>query len=298
MPGAAKTLWTSADKLIAFELPYWRGALMGKPGGGKSHCAASFPKRMLVLATDPETKLQPYFDQGRVVDAATIGAQGQTIYLVRAKDSDDVIIQIECFYDTDPDMGTSAMTQFATRMGTVVTEVRDGFWRTVVIDSWSSLEDCASDRRLRGPLAIKAGGAFAAHRGAAKEDLRQIFRIQLIHLPCNVVIIFHVTKFQKEEGGESLYSLKAIGDFSTTVGQNLAERYLAEAEPDGMTRHLKTKPDGRYELTTLIDAPSPCQNNYAALWSNYISKRVAEATPKATESTTAASASPAATTGA
>jgi hypothetical protein len=165
--------------------------------------------------------------------------------------------------------------------------VKAGKWKSVAVDSWSGLDDIASNRRLTGPMAVKQGGAFAAHRGAAKEDVSQIFRMQLIHLPCNVGMTFHVTARMQEQGGEMLYSYKCIGDFATTVGQNLAERYHSVSLPDGVTRQLITRPDGRYRNATLIDAPSPCPNNFPALFSNMLAKKIAEDDAKKAQATKA-----------
>lgn len=258
-----------------FELPWLHYGVMGEPGSGKSRLMASMPKPLIVLASDPVSKLQPYFDEGVVETVTQPGPFGQTIHLVR-NTAGELIIQVEGFYDTDVTMLTSAMTGFVGRMSALVQEVRAGKWKSAGIDSWSGFEDAASDRRKIGPMACKQGGAFAAHRNEAKEDLRQIFRMQLIHLPCNMGIAFHTTTRQKEQGGETLYTMKCIGDFESTVGQNLAERYHSVALPDGITRQLYTKPDGRFKLATLIDAPSPCQNNFAALFGPMLARKIAE----------------------
>ncbi len=259
-----------------FDLPWLHFGVMGKPGSGKSRLLSSMPKKLLaIIIGDPRTKLQPYFDRGIPDAKEYTGPLGQTIFLVR-DEKGDVIIQIECFWDTDPTMTESAMTKVIGRMASVVQEVNAGMWRSLAFDSWSGFEDAASYRRLIGPMSIKNPDG-RAHRAVAKEDCRSVFIHQLVHLNCNVGIAFHITKFTQENGGETLYNMKCIGDFASTVGQYLAERYHSLSLPDGVTRQLRTRPDGRFELATLIEAPDPCDNSFGALFATMIAKKLAAA---------------------
>lgn len=274
----------------ALELPWIHVGVMGEPGSGKSHFAASFPTPMLVIATDPMTKMQPYFDRGVLDPAEYAGPFGQEIRLVK-DGAGNVTRQIEGFYDYDVTMLVSAMTAIGNRTASVVQEVRDGKWATVVLDSWSGFEDAAGYRRLAGPMKCTNTDG-RAYRAMAKEDCKQIFLMQLIRLKCNVVMTFHTTKFAQDQGGETQYNMKCIGDFASTVGQNLAERYHSVAQPDGTTRVIYTRPDGRFKLATLIDAPSPSENTFGALWSNYIAKKLAEAGANGANPAAAANAAP------
>jgi len=157
----------------------------------------------------------------------------------------------------------------------LVQEARDGKIQSLALDSWSGLEDAARHRRLAGPLSIKNPDG-RAHHNVAKEDCKQLFVMQLIHARCNVGISFHITERQLEGGGEMLYNMKCIGDFASTVGQNLGEVYRSQSQPDGITRLVYTRPDGRFELQTRIEAPNPCENKFSALFSNMIQKKIAE----------------------
>jgi len=265
---------------LALDLPYIQVGVMGEPGSGKSRFAATFPtgtaegKAMLVIATDPLSKMQPYFDRGHYDGSIQSGAFGQDICLVR-NDEGKVIIQVEGFYDVDATMVNSAMTNMVNRITASVTqEAREGKWATIVLDSWSGFEDAASYRRLHGPLKCNNPDG-RAHRAIAKEDCKSIFLHSLVNGTrgrCNLVFTYHTTKFAQEQGGEVQYTMQCIGDFATTVGRNLAERYHSVSLPDGVTRQLYTKPDGRFKLATLIDAPSPCDNTFGALWGPYIEK--------------------------
>ena len=160
------------------------------------------------------------------------------------------------------------------RIEQVVNEVNEGKWATVVLDSWSGFEDIALNRRRKGPLAIKNSDGRAPY-AVAKDDTKEILITRLVHLKCNVGITFHISEKVLDDGGTVLYNVKCIGDMPSTIGQNIAERYRAEATADGTTRRLFTRPDGRFNLTTLIGAVSPCDNNYSALFSEYIKAKTA-----------------------
>ena len=255
------------------ELPTLMVGLMGHPGSGKSHFFASFPKPMLVLATDPLTKMMPYFERGEVDSTVHKGAQGQIVRLVKSRTSGGAIIQIEGFYDTQPTM-PCAMQAFMQRIDAVTQEVQNRQWATVVLDSWSGLQDIAVLRRQYGPFAENNKDGRAAY-AVAKDDVKQILVNRLVHLNCNVCISFHISEKVLEDGGTILYNVKAIGDLASTIGQNIAERYRSESTADGITRRLFTRPDGRFNLCTLIDAPNPCENTYQAVLKNWIAKRAA-----------------------
>jgi hypothetical protein len=126
---------------------------------------------------------------------------------------------------------------------------------------------------------VKDADSFGRAHGAAKDDLKQIVVARLIPLKCNVGIVFHTTETMKEDSGLSFFGIKAIGTLATELAALLPERYRSVSEADGTTRRLYTRPDGRFDLCTLIDAPSPCANDYKALWTNWIAKRAAAPVP-------------------
>jgi hypothetical protein len=262
---------------FTFELEWLHFGVMGKAGTGKSHLLASMPKPLLVLATDPMTKLHPYYDHGIVDPKVYTGNLGQDIRLVKNKDG-KTIIQIEGFYDRDPSLKNAAMTALVSRTTQLHGEANAGMWKSTALDSWSGFEDLARYRRLveGQPFHVKNPDG-RAHHNIAKEDCKSPFLHTLIHLNCNMGISFHVTRFAQESGGEVMYNVKCIGDFAQTISQNLAERYHSISLPDGVTRRLHTRPDGRFELATLIDAPDPCENTFGALFANKIGKLLAEA---------------------
>lgn len=262
----------SADEIV-ITLPRWKGAIMGRPGSGKSHTLASLPKPLLVLAADPIEKLTPYLDRGIVREEVFTGQFGQPIYIVDSPTTGKPIIQIESFYDDEP-KNPKAVTALLARAEQLREEVRTMGLASVAMDSWSQFEVFACWRRRTGPYAIGNPDGRAVY-GAAKDDLLPVVVARLMPLQCNVGIAFHTTEKVVEEGGMSFFGMKAIGSLPTDLAAVLPERYRAVAESDGSTRRLYTRPDGRFDLCTLIDAPNPCANDFRALFVNWITKRAA-----------------------
>lgn len=260
---------------LELDLPRIKFGVMGRPGSGKSELLASMPKPLFVYATDPEEKLMPYFDRcGRIERG--VGQFGQPVLIGFSPTTDKPIMQVELFYDLEPS-SPSAVTQLLARAQQVRGEVDAGMWASVALDSWSQLETFAVWRRTWGTMAAKDADAHGRNYGAAKDDLKPFFWSWLIPLKCNLGIAFHTTEKLREESGVSSYGIKAIGDLPSGLASVLPERYRSESQADGSTRKLYTKPDGRYDLCTLIDAPNPCDNHYPALFTNWINKRVAMA---------------------
>lgn len=260
------------------ELPRLKFGVMGRPGSGKSTLISSMAMEghpLLVFAVDPEEKLTPYFDRCGEIKRS-VGQYGQPVLVGLSPKTGKPLMQVELFYDDEPKI-PRAITMLLARLEQVRGEVEAGMWASFGLDSWTQLETFAIWRRQTGPMAVKDADAFGRAHGAAKDDLKPIVVARLMPLKCNVGIVFHTTEVMKEEGGVSFFGMKAIGTLSTELSALLPERYRATAEADGVTRRLWTRPDGRFDLCTLIDAPSPCRNDFKALWQNWIAKRAAAA---------------------
>lgn len=246
---------------------------MGAPSSGKSHLLASMEKPLLVMATDPIDKMQPYFDRGELDPEVHTGQFGQPIRIVKSAATGNAIIQIESFYDLDPQSPTG-MESFISRSFQLRSEVAAKRWASIAIDSWTNLEFIARLRRTIGPMAVK--GADRDNRlpyNPAKDDIQRTFNTQYVHLPCNVGVSLHTTEKRNEEGAVVYRGIKCIGELKNDLPGVLGERYLA-TNVDGTTRRLDTK-NVAYNCCTLIDAPNPCANDFAALYTNWIAKRVA-----------------------
>lgn len=267
-------------------LPRLKFGVMGRPGSGKSQLIASMEKPLLGLCADPEEKLVPYLDRCGDV-TRSVGQYGQTVLVGTSPTSGKPILQLECFYDLERE-NPQAFTALLARAEQIRGEVIAGMWASIGLDSWSQFETYALWRRKFGPFAIKDFDAFGRGNAAAADDLKMLVMARLMPLPCNLGISFHTTEKAKEEGGESVFGIKACTKaLPTDLASLLPERYRSVSLPDGVTRQLYTKPDGRFDLCTLIDAPNPCPNDYKALFSNWIAKRAAMGAAPTASSTTA-----------
>lgn len=265
---------TPQEQTVEVTLPRWKGSIIGRPGSGKSHAARSFPKGALVIATDTPEKLQPYYDLAGEITRSR-GQFGQPVEVLYSAVSKKPIIQIEQFYDKNPN-DPQAVTALIARAELLEAEVNAGMWQTVILDHWTGLETFAVYRRTIGPMAIKDANEFGRGHNAAKDDIKPILISRLLPLPCNVVILCHTTETQRDEGGVQFFGIKAIGkQLPTEMAAALPERYRSVSEADGITRRLYTRPDGRYDLCTLLHATSPCENSYQGIMSGWIAKKVA-----------------------
>lgn len=265
---------------ITLELPVKTFGLMGPPGTGKSRFIASMPKPLKVIATDPIGKMEAYFAYGSVESGR--GPTGAPVRrIMDYKDPTKLLIEIEGFYDEDPLM-PNAMNQLMECAQRTQREAKEGKWASVALDSYSGTEDIAKFRRAVGAFSVSAtqgNNDGRAVYAAAKDDALQVLLMRLITLENYGVFVgvtLHTTEKMEESEGRMLYNIKAIGDAPSTLGRVITERYRTEACADAVTRQMVTRPDGRFKLTTTIDAPSPCKNDFGAIWANWINTEVSK----------------------
>lgn len=289
LPAGTKVGELTTTREHTLTLPRIKFGVMGPPSSGKSHLIASMPKPLLGLCADPEEKLQPYFDRCGEIER-TVGQFGQPVLVGKSPSTGKPIMQLELFYDTDREK-PEAFTNLMARSHQLIGEVRAGMWASLGFDSWSQFERWAKWRRYYGKYALKDPEAYGRGDRAAADDLMTLVvtRLMAQGLTCNLGIAFHTAPKMREEGGMAFYGIKALTkDLPTDVASNLPERYRAEALADGVTRRLWTRPDGRYDLCTLLNVPNPCENNYQALFTNWIATKVAALEATAADPTTGA----------
>lgn len=263
-------------------LPTVHFGVMGVHHGGKSKLCASMEKPLLVLAADPFSKMQAYFDEGVVDDEVYVGQFQQPVRIVRSVTTGKAIVQVECFLDSKPTIpwGYQALLS---RLDQVADEVRAGLWKSVALDSWSQVEFIAKLRRTTGPFSSGVDSIMAA----VKDDCEQLIKARIATLLCNVGVTMHInTKLIDAGGGTMLYEPIATGTLKSGIGSVLGEMYRAVATPDinapgGVKYSLQTIPDGRFDCGTNIGAPNGCPNNFQALFTNWIAKRAAQPVPPA-----------------
>lgn len=276
-----------------FTLPLLQFGVMGIHHHGKSRLCASMAtpeEPLLVLACDPMTKMQAYFDRGIMDDRIFTGAQNQPIRVVRDPKTGKPFIQIECFLDSDP-VNPWGFQALLGRLEQVRAEVLAGTWKSLALDSWSQLEFIAKLRRSTG--AFKADNIMAA----VKDDCESVLKARLASLPCNLGVTMHInSKMVDAGGGTMLYEPVATGTLKSGIGATLGEMYRAVATPQadvpgGIRYNLQTIPDGRFDCGTNIGAPNGCENDFKALFGTWIAKRAAMGAVPSTDPATAEPAS-------
>lgn len=255
-------------------------ALMGAPGAGKSTLAASFPKRMVVLSTDPIGKESPYLRRGRPAPARE-GPEGQSIIEVASRKSGQTIIVVERYLDANPRQ-PNAHSQLLARLQMLPEEVARGDWATVVFDGVTFGElNCRKHYQYHEHSPYRASKEPRRWFAAATDDLEEMLMQTLGALPCNVVVICHIDREKDESMGTFLHNPAAPGRLRTRFAAAYPEVYHVYAMRDAATgeiRHyVQTRPDGRFAANSvLLEAPDNCVPDYAALWVNYDARAAAD----------------------
>jgi hypothetical protein len=265
-------------------LPDVHVMIEGVPNSGKTRFAASAEKPELVLACDPISKMPAYFDRGTWDGKVYTGAQGQPVWIITSRMTGQPIIQLEGYYDEDPELPT-AMTSLLARMPSISAEVKVGMWRTVVIDSWTQLEWIARIRRTNGNFKTSNSPYLEA-----MDDLKSLVNSRLMNLRCNLIVIFHIeTKVVRNKqgtvvqdarmdvgGGEQSYTVQAIGQLKN-LPNVFGECYLAIAPVDGSNNYvLQTVRNADFRtLCSRIGAPNLCPNEWREIFTGYINAQAA-----------------------
>jgi len=248
----------------------------GKPGSGKSTFAATFPKPLIVLAFDPRGKEGPYLRRGNISDELE-GEVGQPLVWIESKRTPGLkLIQVEFFHDTEvTEEGRykpTAYRQFLQRYPSLFQEVRDGEWKTVVVDTLTFMEIAA--RKLSQYDLDKSSREPRRWYAAATEMLEEALMCRLGGLRCNVVILAHVDSDKDEVAGRMVFNPAAPGRLRTRLGGGYPEVYASHMTRNEKTGEheykLQTRTDARYNASSVfLEAPDPCDPTYKALWENW-----------------------------
>jgi hypothetical protein len=250
--------------------PFIHVAAVGVWGGGKTHLAATFPKPLISLQTDPYGKEGPILNRGIVDQTAYQGEFGQYLTKVHSKvDPERLLCQIEYFHDPDP-RKPAAFNQFRNRFDTLYPEIAAGKWATVVVDGLTFLE--MRSRKLAQYMTVR-GKDPRRWYASSKEDLEEMIADRAGSMRCNVVVCVHLDPVYDEELGHDVYKLAAPGKLSGRFGAGFPEMYVCHGlkQVDGkMNYWLQTRTDTKCKAESVfLEASDPCEAHYAALWSNY-----------------------------
>src|SRR5215467_3100348 len=109
--------------------------------------------------------------------------------------------------------------------------------------------------------------------GGAVDILEEVLLIQLPGLHCNVCVGLHVSKIKVEAEGSLVRAPLLPGRLLESFASQWPEIYRAYIDRDKKTGErtgwLQTLSDEKWEATTQIEAPDPCDQIYKALWKNW-----------------------------
>lgn len=249
--------------------------LYGDPGSRKSTMAASFPKPILVLQFDPLGKAGPYRRAGRrgqyLTDVEPWGIDIE--YVMSTKEPDRAIIEINYFKDEDIKGGASTIygvERFEHRMIDIFTEIREGCWATVVLDSLTFLNWAIVklEQYKRNPLS-NAGNEQDGRQWRAKaaEGLEEAC-FTLATQRCNVVVAAHVRELRDNQRELNLWTPEAPGKRNRTLPAAFSEVYAMHHDLE-IGAFIQSNKDTSFVACTQINAPDGVQPLYKNLWSNY-----------------------------
>ena len=247
----------------------------GDFGAGKSTFAATFPKPMIVFCFDAFGKDAPYLKGGKVSDPFS-DEQATWAREVTSHKTGEVLTRLEYFHDTQfiepveitrkagksvKDVIPDAYARFLRRMSQFGAEYAQ--WRTVVIDSVTSMEIAARrwDQFVLNPGAEDARQWF----GASKDLLERMLLGRCSTLPMNVVVLAHIDDEKYEYQGKAKRMPMAPGKLRGSLGTQYSEVYRQYATDNG-ERLLQTDSDALWCCLTTLGAPNPCVPHYTALW--------------------------------
>lgn len=271
------------NELLRSEQTPIRCFVYADPGRMKSTFAASFPKPMLVLATDPAGKLAPYRRRGIATPTyppnPEKGIYVPTEYVLSLKQEDKIAIQIEHYRDRTmfmPDI-KSCWEELQDRMVDLYTEDDQRKWATIVLDSMSSLEYAVRCHYQFKEMPVSKEGNEMDQRQWYRKSAEGIEQIcyALSWMNANVVVLAHVRAERDAVRDTILWTPEAPGVRNRRIPSVFGEIYTVHVDndpglPDDVSPFfLQTRPDGKYVATTQIQAPDDCTPHYASIWANY-----------------------------
>ena len=272
------------NQMLLGEHPSIRCFVYADPGRMKSTFAATFPKPMLVLATDPMDKLSPYRRRGIIAASQKPdpgkGVYVPTEYILSTIEEDKVAIQIEHYVDRTafvPD-STSAWEQLQDRMIDLYVEDDQQKWATIVLDSLSSLEYVIRSHYQNKENPVSKEGNEQDQRQWYRKSAEGIEQVcyALSWMNANVVVLAHVRAEKDAQRDTIIWTPEAPGVRNRRIPSVFGEIYTIHVDPSAYDQEgqvpcfLQTRPDGKYVATTQINAPDDCDPFYHAIWRNYI----------------------------
>lgn len=242
-------------KDVTVDTQFLKVMLVGDPGTGKSTCAGSFPTPGYI------------FD----FSGGIVGYRG-----------------LDFDYDQFS-MSPIGWVEFEKALVQVRKDVKEGKYKTVVVDDLSGMTDLAMERSLQlDPKRNPAGGPlWQVHYGMVKNLMEGRLR-QILDLDCNVVFIAHLTVIKDENSGTIVgvepmltgqLSTKIPGYFDevyycSTVKREGELKWIVQTVPVGFNKS-RSRISGKQHLL-----PDYMDNDYAEIMAYIRGTKVKEVKPK------------------
>ena len=226
---------------------YFKSLITGDFGTGKSVFSASCPTPGFVFD----------FDDG--------------IQIYRGRNFD---------YESYP-LSAIGWVKFEKDLRDVKKDVEEEKYQTVIVDSTTSMIDIAMERSLQlDPKRSLTGGPIWNVHYMIVRNLMEGKLRQIVNLPCNVIVITHLSLIKDEETGAILGAEPLLtGQLSTMVPGYFGEVYcsfskqVAAKKAGGKAEtvfYLRTLPRGYYKARSRLSGierllPDEIPNNYNAL---------------------------------
>lgn len=249
----------------------------GDPGSGKSHFAATFPKPLLVLCTDPAAKAMPYLRVRGTLTEREVNEDNTPFQSVLSAKDNREIVRVEYYQDTNIRGGSStiyAYERLENRLVDLPDEIANGMWQTVVLDSLSFLEYSARKlHQYKLNPESNAGHVQDARQwyNSSSEIVEEFCYSRLSWLPISLVVLAHVRDSKANIRGNTSWVPEAPGVKGRKLPGAFGEVYVMHSTEEG--RYLQTVNDTSFMATTQIGAPDGCDPHYKALWENWNSEK-------------------------
>ena len=241
--------------------------LMGRPGAGKSTLAATLPKPMLVIMTDPPGKEKPYCDRGIAHDIEA----GDSCYIrnVYSKsEPEKLIIRIEYWGEPNP-ADPKMYGMWIARSVRLERDIAEMGIRSIVLDTATYFELAAryySMGRLNKD--VKDGRQhYAFSTNACEQYILMRFPNFLL---CNSFVLCHIDD-QKDESndGDGVVTRKMValpGKLPNKAAGGYGEVWRIYVD-DGGNRQLQTqaRAGSAFDCKSLLGVPDGTYPHYEAI---------------------------------
>lgn len=269
--------------------PNLHALIYGMSGSRKSTLAASFPKKMLVLAFDLWDNVKPYLRQGvehyraDLYDGPDEARKKTAAYYQAIKvpctdvrdEKGELLVRIEHYYNPNPKQYDAYM-RFEARMAAFTQNpALLAPWRTVVLDSLTFLQSAVVgfERTIQNPGKNNRLNNF----GEGRSHLEDTIFCRLGSLDSNVIIIGHEQVKEIKSKAGSLGALRGVasmGDLSTALPGGFGEVYhvtMEEDEEANLVSKVRTRPHldeygEKWFAKSQENVPDRCEPTYEALW--------------------------------